>query len=432
MRVQAIEVETQRDLILALELKGKVLDAQLNELQKEVERKIGMEEGKSPFPQCYAFDQDPELQSKLETNDPEDLDKLTNEIQARIASDGLYYEMRDIRNFLAGLSMSQTIILQGISGTGKTSLPLKFAEAIGGGREVIEVQAGWRDRDDLLGHYNSFEQKFYESKFLQALYQAQCPSYAKRIFIILLDEMNLSYPEQYFADFLSALQMDPNSKDRKIDLISAALPSRNYPQGFINKNRSLRIPENVWFVGTANKDETTKDIADKTYDRSHIMELPIQHPKLDVPIITNAPQNISRDGLNAAFIKARKNKAFQSDALHTWDFLNEIRMDFSSQFALGWGNRLKRQIDDFVPVVRACDGTWAEATDNILSMKVLRKLQDRYEIQFQDLQNLERIIATAWKKSGKKEPVEEGLARSIQIIKDEQRKKTDYSNNGTE
>jgi predicted kinase len=71
--------------------------------------------------------------------------------------------------------MSRLHLLQGISGTGKTSLPIAFASAIGAGCKAIEVQAGWRDRQDLIGHYNAFEKKFYESEFLLALYRAGCP-----------------------------------------------------------------------------------------------------------------------------------------------------------------------------------------------------------------------------------------------------------------
>ena len=98
--------------------------------------------------------------------------------------------------------MSQLHIFQGISGTGKTSLAKAFAKAMGGHCTDIAVQAGWRDRDDLLGHYNAFEKRFYERDCLQGLYRAQTDAYKDRCNIILLDEMNLSRPEQYFAEFL--------------------------------------------------------------------------------------------------------------------------------------------------------------------------------------------------------------------------------------
>jgi hypothetical protein len=422
MRIQALEVENQRDLILTLEARARSLEDNLRELKGEVDRRIGDEKLKSPFPQCYAFDQDPDLQHKLNTHVPSDLKVLVADIQKRIARKGLFYEARDVRSFLAGLAMSRTMILQGISGTGKTSLPWNFAEAIGGGREIIEVQAGWRDRDDLLGHYNAFEQKFYESKFLQALYKAQCPAYSDRVFVILLDEMNLSNPEQYFADLLSALQMDPGLH-QKIDLISSALPSLNYPRAFINDKRSIRVPENVWFIGTANQDETTKDIADKTYDRSHILELPRGHRPFEVGRDDSTPQLISRSGLSAAFDQAKRKNDHGSAANQTLQFLETVSMEFSSVYELGWGNRLKKQVENYVPVIMDSGGSWAEATDDILSMKLLRKLRNRYEIQPSGLDKLEKILTDAWKKSGKEGNAEAGLKRSFALIKDEKRRK---------
>jgi len=124
----------------------------------------------------------------------------------------LYYSEQDIRAFLGGIAMSKLHILQGISGTGKTSFPTAFARALGRrGREnykLVEVQAGWRDRQALIGYYNSFERKFYETEFLTALYEARCSKFRAQIYIIILDEMNLSRPEQYFAYFLSKLEQD--------------------------------------------------------------------------------------------------------------------------------------------------------------------------------------------------------------------------------
>ena len=124
----------------------------------------------------------------------------------------LYCSEQDIRAFLGGIAMNKLHILQGISGTGKTSFPIAFARALGRrGREnykLVEVQAAWRDRQDLIGYYNSFEGKFYETEFLAALYEARCPKFRDQIYIIILDEMNLSRPEQYFANFLSKLEQD--------------------------------------------------------------------------------------------------------------------------------------------------------------------------------------------------------------------------------
>ncbi len=195
--------------------------------------------------------------------------------------------------------MSNLHLLQGVSGIGKTSLPLAFAKALNLQCEVIEVQAGWRDRQDLFGHYNTFERKFYESKFLIALYQAQLPTYADRPYFIVLDEMNLSRPEQYFADILSALE---RTDGEPIELVPKALgrPARKLVGG-----RSIHVPTNVWFIGTANHDESTVDFADKTYNRAYVLELPETRPWID----GKAPAQVdplSLNDLREAFQRARR------------------------------------------------------------------------------------------------------------------------------
>ena len=133
--------------------------------------------------------------------------------------------------------MSRLHILQGISGTGKTSLPLAFARAMGDRQasncKLIEIQAGWRDRQDLIGYFNAFEGRFYESDFFKAIYEAQTPLYRDQIYIVLLDEMNLSRPEQYFADFLSKLEQAESGKTPTLSLQSDL--NKPFPNLFQNK-----------------------------------------------------------------------------------------------------------------------------------------------------------------------------------------------------
>ena len=107
---------------------------------------------------------------------------------------------------MAGLAASRFTILQGLSGTGKTSLPKIFMEAIDGEKTVIPVESSWRDRNELLGYYNDFNRKFTAKEFTCQLYRAGMPYYNDTPFFIILDEMNLSRVEYYFADFLSVLE----------------------------------------------------------------------------------------------------------------------------------------------------------------------------------------------------------------------------------
>lgn len=396
-QIAVVQLESLRDEKLALETSNKLLHKALEELRADVEQRISMAETLTPFPACKAMDDDSELQQSVGGSRPADLRKFVKNLQHQIGfstETKLYYAIEDVRSFVAGLASNYLTIIQGVSGTGKTSLPLAFARAVGGRYKVIEVQAGWRDRQDLLGYYNSFEKKFYESDFLQALYLAQTPAFRDRFFIIVLDEMNLSYPEQYFADLLSVLERPIDN--REITLMTAPAPEGQYvPRLLAADGRTIKIPENVRFIGTANQDETTKDIADKTYDRAHIMELPIKRPQFKLQKPNSRMSPVSYSNLTSLFDKAKRK--FADDAKRSNSFLeNNLREELSNSFRIGWGLRLQRQINSYVPVVIASGGTIGEATDYILAMKVLRKLQNRFDVDKQSLQSFKDLLESNW------------------------------------
>lgn len=398
--IAVTEIETLRDQKMALESGKDLLHAALQELRKDVDERIRRADGDTPFPACSQMDVDDHLRTAppLAEREP-DLAALCRDLQHRIATDPehpdkvLYFSLTDIRCFLGGLAMSRLHLLQGISGTGKTSLPLAMARALGAGSTLVEVQAGWRDRQDLIGHFNAFERKFYESEFLQALYRAQCPFYADRIYIVVLDEMNLSHPEQYFADLLSALEQDPHR--RKLHLMPKGI---NPAPSLLEDGRTIAIPQNVWFVGTANHDETTKEFADKTYDRAHVMELPRSRVPFEIrPLQPRQP--MSATALSGAFRDAQSRHA--GEARKAYAFLDESLGDLlGRRFRVGWGNRLERQMLDFVPVILAAGGTVEEAIDHVLATKLLRKVRDRHDTREEDLKALRQQLEEVWPQLG--------------------------------
>ena len=395
------EREVQRDRIASLESQRQLLQAANEELRSESDNLHSRNEAKSPFPACTAMDADPELQSSESTHEAVgDLKEFVEDLRQRIAfvpdsNQRLHYTKADLRSFLGGLAMGRLVLLQGISGTGKTSLPMAFARAVGTEAAVIEVQAGWRDPQDLIGHYNSFEKKFYEKEFLQALYRAGTPRCADTIGIVLLDEMNLSYPEQYFSDLLSTLELPP--EDRRLVLMPH--PVDPAPALF-TEGRKLPIPPNVWFVGTANHDETTMDFADKTYDRSHVMEFPHRPEPFDVgkpsprgPISFRALRKLFDDAIEQCAGGAEKTIGFLEKT---------VREPLADCFEIGWGPRLERQIRRYVPVVVAAGGTVGEAADHMLAMRLLRKLKNRHDNRPEHLEELRRRIEESWTELDKK------------------------------
>jgi hypothetical protein len=418
-QIAVLELETLRSQKEALEICINRLQESLRELRKQEEDAIGESKNRSPFERCAFMDQDVQLQSITRTTQETiNLEYFAKDLRYRIAlldstqGKHLYYSDRDIRAFLGGIAMSKLHILQGISGTGKTSLPIAFARSLGrAGRKnfkVIEVQAGWRDRQDLIGYFNSFEGRFYETEFLTALYEAQCPEFKDQIYIIILDEMNLSRPEQYFADFLSKLEQDDPLLTLNTDL------KRPSPTLFHERN-TLAIPPNVWFVGTANQDETTLEFADKTYDRAHVMELERNHPNFTLDYTPSPRHPISYKTLKTAFEDAQKNHAEAANRAFQF-FKNDLEKLLGERFKVSWGNRLQRQMNHFIPVVLAAGGSLTEATDHILATKILRKIRDRHDIQAGDLRELQETIETYWSDldSGK-------LEKSLAIIQEELR-----------
>lgn len=395
-RLSALERQNLLQEKRILEEHKRVLNISIEQLKSQIDDLEDAQKGALPFALLSDMDKKfSSLASGLQA--VPSLEEFSNLMRARIANQGLYYTNKDIRLFIAGLSMSKLHILQGISGTGKTSLARAFAKAINNPPdndnelycEVIRVQAGWRDREDLLGHYNAFEKKFYAKEALQALYRAQQPRFQNTLQIILLDEMNLSQPEQYFADFLSLLE---TSDIAKINL----LDSSHHDAPLLFKNgRTLEIPENVWFIGTANHDETTKEFADKTYDRAHVMEIHRSEKLTFDNTVDNTQYSYS--SLIERFEQAITKH--QSDVDKIFELLLESELQKNLlKIKVSWGNRLQNQARKFIPVYMACGGTMAEALDHLLATKVFRigKVCGRYDTRSDKIEDINDSLLRIW------------------------------------
>lgn len=274
----------------------------------------------------------------------------------------LYYDISDIRRFIGGLAVTHIMILQGMSGTGKTSLAYAFGEYLNNSAVIVPIQPMWKERTDLLGYYNEFTRKFNETTLLQKLYEA---NYNDNIYITVLDEMNIARVEYYFAEFLSLLEI-PNYHKRYLDVVSDRWD--NDPK--LLKNGQILLPKNMWFVGTANNDDSTFAISDKVYDRAMVINL----DKKAKQFIGNETKHrrLSATRLQELITKAQKEYAISNRNLRR---IKQLDNYLISNFQITFGNRIMQQIKNYVPVIVACGGSELSAIDDIISKKVLRKLE---------------------------------------------------------
>lgn len=364
-----------------VEEKNKILALRINQIggteayarQADMERGTSSLKGKRPalqsdsrFVKLTQVDKDYEISSEftvMQSSDMVNLPELIDRFIKYSASQlHLYYTKEIIARFFAGMATSKVLILEGISGTGKTSLPYAMGKFFNKETSIISVQPSWRDRAELLGYLNEFTKKFNETDFLKAVYQA---GYSDKPNFIVLDEMNLARIEYYFAEFLSVMEM-PDVHEWKIDLVPASEPSD--PKLLINGK--LFINQNTWFIGTANKDDSTFTITDKVYDRATPIVINNKAELIDCDYTNNVQMTF--DYLDELFKKAQAEITMSTKVM---DSLKKVDEYIQQNFKIAFGNRIMKQIKLFVPVYVACGFTEVQGLDYMLANKILRKFE---------------------------------------------------------
>ena len=274
----------------------------------------------------------------------------------------LYYTPEIIRRFVAGMAASKLLILEGISGTGKTSLPYSFSRYMENPATIVSVQPSYRDRTEILGYFNEFSKKFNETEFLRALYEA---NYRLDPTLIVLDEMNLARIEYYFAEILSVLEM-PSEDEWVLDLVPTAWEGD--PEKL--EDGKIHVCSSTWFVGTANNDDSTFTITDKVYDRAMPIELNERADEFECELQPHC--DITAEHLQYLFQKAKVDHPISDEALEKMQKLDNYLV---TRFKLSFGNRIMKQMYDFIPVYVACGGTELGGMDYIIARKVLKKFE---------------------------------------------------------
>ena len=303
--------------------------------------------------------------------------KIVNIIN-HINETGLLYSPSLIKRFAFSLMAKRFLILSGLAGSGKTQLALAFAKALVEDKEkqmcVVSVGADWTNREPLLGYPNALRPGEYikpENGVLDLLIEANKPQNASKPFFLILDEMNMSYVERYFADFLSAMESHEaialwKECNNENESCECEVPER------------IGLPDNLFIIGTINVDETTYMFSPKVLDRANVIEFKISIDemdkfldgigKIDCSSVSSKAAEMGADFVRLANCKEFENEQATTDTLKA--FFTELK-SVNAEF----GYRSATEIFRFISQAHKNDDTAEKMSkEEVLDAAILQKL----------------------------------------------------------
>lgn len=306
----------------------------------------------------------------------------------KIATTGLVYEDNLVKRFAFSLLAKPFVILSGLAGSGKTQLALTFADSLSTEPEeqvlLVPVGADWTNREPLFGFANSLMPNEYimpDSGVLQFLLRASHDK--SRPYFLILDEMNMSYVERYFADFLSAME---SGKD--IHLWSGE--NKEVPQ-------SITLPPNLFIIGTINVDETTYMFSPKVLDRANVIEFRIVHQMMEHFLLYTSASNkiqlkASSEEIGKSFVSIamsadiNADKSISDALLSFFDVLKKANAEF--------GFRTAKEIYRFAYIAKQYDDTLEKMEcDEILDAAIIQKLLPKLHGSFKAIRG---VLVSLW------------------------------------
>jgi 5-methylcytosine-specific restriction protein B len=288
---------------------------------------------------------------------------------------GLLFSPQIINRFIASLCTKPFVICSGLSGSGKTKLAQAFAQWITEDEAqyvIVPVGADWTNREPLLGYPNALDKKDYvspENGVLELMIRAKenienTVEQTKPYFLIL-DEMNLSHVERYFADFLSTMESGDNIPLHKIKP-EPKKDSITIPQTF-------NLPKNLFIVGTVNIDETTYMFSPKVLDRANTIEFRLNQSdlskfigsdiKLNMDLLKAQGTNMSESFMKMALQETDKNlKPSEADLKLFFSELKKSGAEF--------GYRTASEIGRLMYMLKEL----GEEEDALLDIAIMQKL----------------------------------------------------------
>ncbi|MCR5421974.1 MAG: AAA family ATPase [Lachnospiraceae bacterium] len=230
--------------------------------------------------------------------------EIINSIKKYIAAKGFTFDDGLIENYYLSLKSKPFVILAGTSGTGKTRLVRLFAEAIGataqnGRYKLVPVRPDWSDSSDLFGHVD-LNGKFISGAIIDFVKRAELDE-NKSPYFLCLDEMNLARVEYYLSDILSVIETREliDGKVTTDPLITEIYYGSDKQAA--GKYGTVRIPENLYIIGTVNMDETTFPFSKKVLDRANTIEF----STVDLTSDAKAGEMVKTVQTDNSFMKAK-------------------------------------------------------------------------------------------------------------------------------
>lgn len=313
------------------------------------------------------------FENKKNTNQNKSLSPKENfsidKLQSDITQSGLFISNAIIGRYVASLLTKPFVILTGLSGSGKTKLAQAFAMWICESEKqycIVPVGADWTNREPLLGFPNALVENDYkkdEYGVLKLIIEANANS--NKPYFLILDEMNLSHVERYFADFLSVME----SKS-KISLHSGNEDWNSAPS-------EIGFPKNLFIIGTVNIDETTYMFSPKVLDRANVIEFRVTKEEMENYLQSNSVINLDNlEGLGAnmagSFVEIAKDDSLEATDTEE---LNKSLMSFFSELkktGAEFGYRSASEILRFAAVVNKIETTCSMA--DIIDAAIMQKL----------------------------------------------------------